>query len=78
LIHFPFLYSALEQIRLLQGAPSVQMQEIPPGAEISDDEDENDPNMRYSQRYRDNHVEAENEYYRDDRDNDHDDEDLDV
>lgn len=64
----------LEHIRMLQGAPSVQMPEIPP--EIDRDEPEDDPDVRESQRQVDERVEVDNEFYDDDRDNDHDD--LDV
>jgi len=63
----------LENLRMLQLAPAVSMQEIPPGIapDISDD-DEPDPEVRISQQERDNMVEPDNEFYEDEYDNDHD------
>jgi len=59
---------------MLQGAPSVQMQEIPPDMSISDEEDDldqdNNPDVRETQRFKDGYVTNPNEYYKDDRDND--------
>jgi len=54
----------------------VQMQQVPPDVCVSDDEDEDNPDVRESQKFRDDHVEPDNEYYRDDQDND--DEELEV
>lgn len=69
---------ALENIRRLQGAPSVQMQEIPPelllGGDSDDSEDE-DPDERESQRALDRRIDFENDYYDGDQDQDGD---LDV
>jgi len=56
---------------MLQNAPSVQMQEIPPSImHCEDDGYENDPEERISQRDRDIMIEAENEYYDDENDQD--------
>jgi len=61
----------LENIRCLQGAPSVQMQEVPPDmAFVESDSDDEDPNARASQRENDMHVVDEREFYEDDQDND--------
>jgi len=62
----------LENLRMLQFAPAVSMQEIPPGIapDLSDD-DEPDPEVRISQHDRDNMVEPDNEFYEDEYDNDH-------
>jgi len=66
----------LENIRALQTAPSVQMQEIPPpivpSCDILDD-DEPDPEVRISQQQRDRMIAPDNEFYDDDMDNDQDD-----
>eukprot|EP01134_Creolimax_fragrantissima_P006046 CFRG6046T1 len=59
----------LENLRSLQGAPSVQMQEVPPDAMITDNikEDEADPDQHEST---DKHRETGEEYF--DGDHDHD------
>lgn len=61
----------IDNLRLLNHAPSVQMNEVPPDA-ISPNkvEDEKTADVRDPQRSRDWHVEADNEYYDGDRDND--------
>jgi histone deacetylase 1/2 len=74
--------SILENIRTLQGAPGVQMQEIPPDMSFyDDDEDEpvsaslfahlftQDPDVRESVRDKDMLVIDDNELYEDDSDN---------
>ena len=67
----------LENIRMLQGAPSVQMQEIPPALLLGEDpdSDDEDPDERETQRAIDGRVEMENEYYDGEQDQDGD---LDV
>ncbi|KJE97488.1 histone deacetylase-3 [Capsaspora owczarzaki ATCC 30864] len=64
--------SVLENLRSLQGAPSVQMHEVPPDLIPREDQDDeaDDPDERISQRASDKMVEHENELYEDDRDND--------
>lgn len=55
-----------ENLRCLSAAPSVQMQEVPPTYFVSDDEDDDDPDVRP-------HVDrpqAVGEFYDDDRDHD--------
>lgn len=44
-------------------APSVQMQEVPRDHDMSDDEDEQDPDNRMGQNYWDRRIMPENEYY---------------
>ena len=63
---------ALENLRRLQGAPSVQLQEIPPDVMSSDEEDEDDvrdPDRRVNPRDRDRRVMPDNEFYENDLDN---------
>ncbi|GMH11119.1 hypothetical protein Nepgr_012960 [Nepenthes gracilis] len=61
----------LENLRRIQHAPGVQMQEVPPDFYIPDfDEDEENPDERIHQRTQDKHIQREDEYY--DGDNDHD------
>mmetsp|Transcript_46150 Transcript_46150/g.147659 ORF Transcript_46150/g.147659 Transcript_46150/m.147659 type:complete len:429 (+) Transcript_46150:39-1325(+) len=60
----------MEQLRALDHAPSVQMNEAPPDHYIPEyNEDEDDPDSRYSQRDHDRGVQREDEYYDDDQDN---------
>jgi histone deacetylase 1/2 len=44
-------------------APSVQMQEVPRDQDMSEDEDEQDPDNRMTQSYWDRRIMPENEYY---------------
>jgi histone deacetylase 1/2 len=65
----------LENLRQLQGAPSVQIQEVPPDTYFSDDEeDEMDPDIRETeqQSFKDKYVERDDEFYDGDYDNDQD------
>ena len=70
----------LESIRALRGAPSVQMQEIPPelllGSLTGEDDVDVDVDTRDPSRAVDARVDPDNEYYDDDNDNDE--SDLDV
>jgi len=62
----------LENLRQLKGAPSVQMQEVPPdlGSEESDDEDLDNPDIRVSERVRDRQIVPDEEFSdSDDEDN---------
>lgn len=54
----------LENLRCLSAAPSVQMQEIPPTFYVSDDDDDQNPDIRPSS----DRKQAEGEFYDDDRD----------
>jgi len=69
---------ALEHLRQLQGAPSVQMQEIPPDLWAANDDDEANPDVRESTKSKDQHVEVDNEFYDDDNDQDGGELDLEV
>lgn len=60
----------MENIRSLQGAPGVQMTEIPPSISLQPEEEE-DPDVRDSQR--DQLVVDTNEFYDNDQDQDQDD-----
>lgn len=61
----------LENLKALEGAPAVQMHEIPPDLSFfEDDEDDDDPDERESRRSRDLRVDDEAELFDDDRDND--------
>ncbi|CAO3625032.1 unnamed protein product [Mucor hiemalis] len=44
-------------------APSVQMQEVPRDRDMSEDEDEQDPDDRYTQNYWDRRIVPDNEFY---------------
>ncbi|XP_073265103.1 putative histone deacetylase 10 [Populus alba] len=62
----------LENIRCIQHAPSVQMQEVPPDFYIPDfDEDEQNPDERMDQHTQDKQIQRDDEYYEGDNDNDH-------
>ncbi|KAM1310024.1 hypothetical protein ACFX13_006790 [Malus domestica] len=62
----------LENLRCIQHAPSVQMQEVPPDFYIPDfDEDEQNPDERLDQNTQDKHIQRDDEYYEGDNDNDH-------
>ncbi|KAK7262193.1 hypothetical protein RJT34_29755 [Clitoria ternatea] len=62
----------LENLRCIQHAPSVQMQEVPPDFYIPDfDEDEQNPDERIDQHAQDKHIQRDDEYYEGDNDNDH-------
>eukprot|EP01095_Lingulamoeba_sp_RSL-Kostka_P016159 TRINITY_DN776_c3_g2_i2.p1 TRINITY_DN776_c3_g2~~TRINITY_DN776_c3_g2_i2.p1 ORF type:complete len:435 (-),score=101.23 TRINITY_DN776_c3_g2_i2:185-1489(-) len=66
---------SLQNIRALIGAPSVQMNYVPPDYMISDDylfEDEWDPDQRESQTQIDLKVKHKNEFYENDKDQDQD------
>ncbi|XP_010692975.1 histone deacetylase 17 isoform X5 [Beta vulgaris subsp. vulgaris] len=61
----------LENLRCIQHAPSVQMQEVPPDFYVPDfDEDEN-PDERINQHTQDKLIQRDDEYYDGDQDNDH-------
>uniref|UniRef100_A0A3Q7IZG2 Histone deacetylase n=1 Tax=Solanum lycopersicum TaxID=4081 RepID=A0A3Q7IZG2_SOLLC len=61
----------MENLRCLQHAPSVQMQEVPPDFYIPDfDEDEQNPDERVNQHTQDKHIQRDDEYYEGDHDND--------
>ncbi|GFZ12667.1 histone deacetylase 9 [Actinidia rufa] len=62
----------LENLRCIQHAPSVQMQEVPPDFYIPDfDEDEQNPDERIDQHTQDKQIQRDDEYYEGDNDNDH-------
>ncbi|KAK3205770.1 hypothetical protein Dsin_019816 [Dipteronia sinensis] len=62
----------LENLRSIQHAPSVQMQEVPPDFYIPDfDEDEQNPDERIDQHTQDKQIQRDDEYYEGDNDNDH-------
>jgi len=57
----------LENLNHIKGAPSVQMQEVPPDTYyVSEDEDDIDPDDRLSQRALDKHKARSNDFYDDD------------
>jgi histone deacetylase 3 len=64
----------LENLRMLQGAPSVQMHEIPPelllGPDPTEAADAEDPDLRESQRALDARIAPDDEFYDDDHDHD--------
>ncbi|KAI5388832.1 Histone deacetylase 9, variant 3 [Lathyrus oleraceus] len=62
----------LENLRCIQHAPSVQMQEVPPDFYIPDfNEDLQNPDERIDQHTQDKHIQRDDEYYEGDNDNDH-------
>ncbi|KAL3612836.1 hypothetical protein D5086_003856, partial [Populus alba] len=62
----------LDNLRCIQHAPSVQMQEVPPDFYIPDfDEDEQNPDERMDQHTQDKQIQRDDEYYEGDNDNDH-------
>ncbi|KAG0493024.1 hypothetical protein HPP92_006422 [Vanilla planifolia] len=62
----------LESLRLIQHAPGVQMQEVPPDFYIPDfDEDEHNADERVDQHTQDKQIQRDDEYYAGDNDNDH-------
>ncbi|CAI0398228.1 unnamed protein product [Linum tenue] len=62
----------MENLRHIQHAPSVQMQEVPPDFYIPDfDEDEQNPDERMDQHTQDKQIQRDDEYYNGDNDNDH-------
>nr|BAF37798.1 hypothetical protein [Ipomoea trifida] len=62
----------LENLRYIQHAPSVQMQEVPPDFYIPDfDEDTQNPDERLDQHTQDKQIQRDDEYYEGDNDNDH-------
>ncbi|KAF5931112.1 hypothetical protein HYC85_031985 [Camellia sinensis] len=62
----------LENLRCIQHAPSVQLQEVPPDFYIPDfDEDEQNPDERVDQHTQDKQIQRDDEYYEGDNDNDH-------
>ncbi|ONI01112.1 hypothetical protein PRUPE_6G122500 [Prunus persica] len=62
----------LENLRCIQHAPNVQMQEVPPDFYIPDfDEDAQNPDERVDQHTQDKHIQRDDEYYEGDNDNDH-------
>ncbi|KAJ9558919.1 hypothetical protein OSB04_013533 [Centaurea solstitialis] len=67
----------MENLRCIQHAPSVQMQEVPPDFYIPDfDEDERNPDERTDQHTQDKQIQRDDEYYEGDNDNDHNMEDV--
>eukprot|EP00126_Sphaerothecum_destruens_P006778 Sdes_comp19522_c0_seq1m11099 len=70
----------IDNLRSLQGAPGVQLQEVPPDM-ISEDhnqylEDHQNPDKRISQRDKDKHIQHQSELY--DGDDDHDKDNFDI
>ncbi|CAL1367097.1 unnamed protein product [Linum trigynum] len=62
----------MENMRHIQHAPSVQMQEVPPDFHIPDfDEDEQNPDERMDQHAQDKQIQRDDECYNGDNDNDH-------
>ncbi|MBA0684004.1 hypothetical protein Goari_025621 [Gossypium aridum] len=62
----------LENLRSIQHAPGVQMQEVPPDFYIPDfDEDEQNADERMDQHTQDKQIQRDDEYYDGDNDNDH-------
>ncbi|KAH9660075.1 Histone deacetylase [Citrus sinensis] len=62
----------LENLRSIQHAPSVQMQEVPPDFYIPEfDEDEQNPDERMDQHTQDKQIQRDDEFYEGDNDNDH-------
>ncbi|KAK9939123.1 hypothetical protein M0R45_015831 [Rubus argutus] len=60
----------LENLRCIQHAPSVQLQEVPPDFYIPDfDEDEQNPDERVHQHTQDKDIQRDDEYYDGDNDN---------
>nr|XP_023884496.1 histone deacetylase 9 isoform X1 [Quercus suber] len=60
-----------ENLRCIQHAPGVQMQEVPPDFYIPDfDEDEQNPDERMDQHTQDKNIQRDDEYYEGDHDND--------
>ncbi|XP_018019522.1 histone deacetylase 3 [Hyalella azteca] len=63
-----------DNLRMIQHAPSVQMQEVPAdGLRLGEWQPERDPNERLHLRDEDARVEPDNEYYDGEKDNDHND-----
>ena len=63
----------LQSLSLIEHAPSVQMQQVPPDFFLLDDklhEDKADPNVRISMQQRDKDVQKKGEFYEDDEDQD--------
>ncbi|KAK2726597.1 histone deacetylase 3-like [Artemia franciscana] len=67
---------AYENLRMIQHAPSVQMQDIPSDAFSLESLEELDPDIRLHDSEEDRRIEANNEFYDDDKDQDHDGEPL--
>ncbi|KAH3847431.1 hypothetical protein DPMN_089752, partial [Dreissena polymorpha] len=59
-----------ENLKQCAAAPSVEMQDTPPDLLSLDVVAEPDPDVRYGQAEQDKHIEANNEYYDGDKDND--------
>lgn len=67
-----------DNLRLLQAAPGVQMQYVPPDAFSFEQTAESSPDERVSRKEEDARVEADNEFYNGDRDVDRDSSPLDI
>ncbi|XP_056691616.1 histone deacetylase 9 isoform X3 [Spinacia oleracea] len=61
----------LENLRCIQHAPSVQMQEVPPDFYIPDFDGDENPDERINQHTQDKLIQRDDEYYEGDHDNDH-------
>uniref|UniRef100_T1J752 Histone deacetylase n=1 Tax=Strigamia maritima TaxID=126957 RepID=T1J752_STRMM len=68
--------TVMENLKLLEHAPCVQMQEVPPDLLSLENTEEPDPDVRNNQNDVDNRIEPTEEYYDGDKDQDKDD--LDV
>jgi len=53
----------LEYIRCIKSAPNVQMQEVPPDLPWQEEDYEDDPDVRISERERDRHLQKEGEWF---------------
>ncbi|CAG0879524.1 unnamed protein product [Darwinula stevensoni] len=65
-----------ENLKMLAGAPSIQMQDVPPDfiSEDANNTDDKDPDVRETKAEIDARVDAENEFYDDEKDQDKDEE----
>jgi len=59
-----------EHLRNIEHAPSVQMHQIPPDMYLVEDMEEDNPEVRFSQKEQDKYVQPDNEFYADDKDQD--------
>ncbi|XP_038048330.1 histone deacetylase 3-like [Patiria miniata] len=67
-----------ENLKCIAHAPSVQMQDVPPDLLSLEETEEQDPDVRNSTKDQDTRIEAANEFYDGDKDQDKEDVDLDV
>jgi len=59
-----------EHLRNIEHAPSVQMHQVPPDMYLLEDMEEDNPDVRFSQKEQDKYVQPDNEFYADDKDQD--------